>query len=237
MKHLHYYLTVFMLLLLGNVSVIADEYDKLYPESSTEESEHWYYIRFKKMGFVVQDMGNEENLMTQNMSKNNAQLWKFIGNREKGYIIQSKDGRYIYYVAGENKYKATEDKNKATLLYAAPSLHPSEPYHSALELTRSTDSNVRFNQMQGGGVNKTINEYTVGETNPLEFIAYDNAVFPIERLEEVPYTASQTTPESQNILWYQNPSTKWMTSSLPIGNGQLGAMIYGGIHQEQIAYV
>lgn len=236
MKHLHYYLTVFMLLLLGNVSVIADEYDKLYPESSTEESEYWYYIRFKKMGFVVQDMGNEENLMTQNMSKNNAQLWKFIGNRENGYIIQSKDGRYIYYVAGENRYKATEDKNKATLLYAAPSLHPSEPYHSALELTRSTESNVRFNQMQGGGVNKTINEYTVGETNPLEFIAYDNAVFPIERLEEVPYTASQTTPESQNILWYQNPSTKWMTSSLPIGNGQLGAMIYGGIHQEQIQF-
>lgn len=53
MKHLHYYLTVFMLLLLDNVSVIADEYDKLYPESSTEESEYWYYIRFKKMGFVV----------------------------------------------------------------------------------------------------------------------------------------------------------------------------------------
>jgi alpha-L-fucosidase 2 len=34
-------------------------------------------------------------------------------------------------------------------------------------------------------------------------------------------------------LWYTEPATEW-TKALPIGNGRLGAMIYGGIHMEQL---
>ena len=37
-------------------------------------------------------------------------------------------------------------------------------------------------------------------------------------------------------LWYQQPATNWMTQALPIGNGQLGAMIFGGIPQEHIQF-
>lgn len=58
----------------------------------------------------------------------------------------------------------------------------------------------------------------------------------VERLEEVAYTSSSVYPDSPNVLWYKNPSTNWMTSSLPIGNGQLGAMIFGGIKQEEVQF-
>jgi alpha-L-fucosidase 2 len=34
-------------------------------------------------------------------------------------------------------------------------------------------------------------------------------------------------------LWYRNPAAKW-TEALPIGNGRLGAMIFGGIQHEQL---
>ena len=34
-------------------------------------------------------------------------------------------------------------------------------------------------------------------------------------------------------LWHKQPATQW-TEALPIGNGRLGAMIYGGIQQEQL---
>ena len=34
-------------------------------------------------------------------------------------------------------------------------------------------------------------------------------------------------------LWYTQPATEW-TDALPIGNGRLGAMIYGGIEQEHL---
>lgn len=38
----------------------------------------------------------------------------------------------------------------------------------------------------------------------------------------------------QDILWYDSPADEWI-KSLPVGNGRLGAMIYGGIQTETIA--
>ncbi len=35
-------------------------------------------------------------------------------------------------------------------------------------------------------------------------------------------------------LWYDRPATNWMTSALPIGNGELGALFFGGVESEQI---
>ena len=37
-------------------------------------------------------------------------------------------------------------------------------------------------------------------------------------------------------LWYQTPARDWETEALPIGNGRLGAMIYGGIRSERIQF-
>ncbi|WP_134089290.1 glycoside hydrolase N-terminal domain-containing protein [Olivibacter sp. XZL3] len=37
-------------------------------------------------------------------------------------------------------------------------------------------------------------------------------------------------------LWYNKPATDWMGEALPIGNGYIGAMFFGGIAQEQIQF-
>ncbi len=37
--------------------------------------------------------------------------------------------------------------------------------------------------------------------------------------------------QSQNKLWYNKPATTW-TEALPLGNGRLGAMVFGGINEE-----
>ena len=34
-------------------------------------------------------------------------------------------------------------------------------------------------------------------------------------------------------LWYNQPAKEW-TEALPVGNGRLGAMIFGGVHEELI---
>lgn len=36
-----------------------------------------------------------------------------------------------------------------------------------------------------------------------------------------------------NVLWYRRPAEAW-TEALPIGNGRLGAMVFGGVHHERI---
>lgn len=40
---------------------------------------------------------------------------------------------------------------------------------------------------------------------------------------------------SSSRLWYKQPAAKW-TQALPIGNGRLGAMIFGGIADERIQF-
>lgn len=49
-------------------------------------------------------------------------------------------------------------------------------------------------------------------------------------------SCTDRTTETYNVveLWYEQPATEWM-ASMPIGNGRLGAMVYGGIEEETIA--
>ncbi len=49
--------------------------------------------------------------------------------------------------------------------------------------------------------------------------------------------ASCNKETSQEMkLWYTAPATHWMTSALPIGNGELGALFFGGIADERIQF-
>lgn len=42
--------------------------------------------------------------------------------------------------------------------------------------------------------------------------------------------------ENSLRLWYVEPAEDWMKSALPIGNGRLGAMIFGGVGKEEIQF-
>jgi alpha-L-fucosidase 2 len=40
----------------------------------------------------------------------------------------------------------------------------------------------------------------------------------------------------QDELWYTKPALKWDAEALPIGNGRMGAMLYGGVKNERIQF-
>ena len=44
------------------------------------------------------------------------------------------------------------------------------------------------------------------------------------------------TPETSQVLWYDSPAKEWQEDCLPIGNGHLGCMIYGGVQTEHIQF-
>lgn len=44
-----------------------------------------------------------------------------------------------------------------------------------------------------------------------------------------------TPPTGLLTLWYREPATMW-TDALPIGNGRLGAMIFGGVQDERLQF-
>ena len=41
--------------------------------------------------------------------------------------------------------------------------------------------------------------------------------------------------DPSTTLWYAEPAASWQREALPIGNGRLGAMIFGGVGHERIA--
>ena len=49
-----------------------------------------------------------------------------------------------------------------------------------------------------------------------------------------PVHANDIPPET--VLWYTEPAQEWSQEALPIGNGRLGCMIYGGTDKEQIQF-
>jgi hypothetical protein len=42
-----------------------------------------------------------------------------------------------------------------------------------------------------------------------------------------------TTPEPRLVLWYSHPADNW-ENAFPVGNGRLGAMVFGRTDEEQI---
>ena len=52
------------------------------------------------------------------------------------------------------------------------------------------------------------------------------------------FTFSQEAlpPTEPLTLWYRRPATKWETEALPVGNGRLAAMVFGGIDHERIQF-
>src|SRR5262249_23542503 len=43
----------------------------------------------------------------------------------------------------------------------------------------------------------------------------------------------RTAKTTSQVLWYRQPATRWV-EALPVGNGRLGGMIFGGVDAEHI---
>ncbi|WHX26107.1 glycoside hydrolase N-terminal domain-containing protein [Virgibacillus halodenitrificans] len=48
--------------------------------------------------------------------------------------------------------------------------------------------------------------------------------------------AKSIPPENKLALWYDEPAADWENEALPIGNGHMGGMVFGGIEKEHIQF-
>ena len=52
-------------------------------------------------------------------------------------------------------------------------------------------------------------------------------------LSPVAESISSKSFNPSTLLWYTNPAKEW-EEALPVGNGRLGAMVFGGVQEERI---
>ncbi len=195
------------------------------PKISSEDNsdETWYYIQFKNGGGMIQDMGANKNLLTQRATMSTGQLWKITGTKDN-YAIVGKNGRRIYFDG--NRFIAAYSTTTTFKIVATTNT----THYPAWELQRSSSTNS-MNQNGGAGIGRELGEYSAGNANnPLQFIEQSKVDAEAEILGEA------TPPESKYSLWYREPAMQWMTHALPIGNGEFGGMIFGGIRKDEVQF-
>ena len=69
---------------------------------------------------------------------------------------------------------------------------------------------------------------------PASMIPRASLAFCVTILLTLPHPASEPAGD-RLTLWYRQPAERW-TEALPVGNGRLGAMVFGGIAQDRIQF-
>ncbi|MBM0106862.1 glycoside hydrolase N-terminal domain-containing protein [Steroidobacter sp. S1-65] len=46
-------------------------------------------------------------------------------------------------------------------------------------------------------------------------------------------SGERAASNTQNLLWYEHPAAEWV-EALPVGNGRIGAMVFGGVERERL---
>lgn len=195
-----------------------------------------YVIQFSNSKFAVARIGTDENVQTLTLdAESETQLWTFTGNTSKCQI-QNKNGEYITYNGSRLQTSATEDASGWALEVSSNS-----NYKTSYELKwlGASDTKAYVNQFGGTGEGTTLGLWTKGDVNnPVTFTNPANIKYPDYKVNGV----TSFSPEHQLTLWYDQPATLtgvsniWMEYSLPIGNGQLGASLFGGVQQDEIQF-
>lgn len=208
------------------------------PKFSTAENPIYFLVKFKNGNGYLQDNGANQQLVTETERNTETQLFAFIGEKDN-FVMLSKRGNYVGMKDGKATngvngkfFCAVTDRTKATELAIIEG--QSNGY---FEITKAADKANGMNQWGGGGDNRSLGLWKKGDpNNPLSFID------PNEISTYAAVGVKNFAPERQHTLWYDKPATLtkvaniWMEYSLPIGNGQLGASLFGGIKIDEIQF-
>lgn len=205
------------------------------------EAATYYHIRFKNGGVELVDKGANAKLSTAYGRKNDAQLFAFIGTKDN-FVLRSKNGNYLAYQ--NNRMTSVKEAAKAEALSILNSPNFGKGFYV---IARKSDSGNSFNPFGGTGVGKEIGFWSNADVNnSLYFPLPEDVPTPTYSAyrdeftkKEYAFTANNTfNPERPLTLWYVKPAmgvtNPWMEYSLPLGNGHLGASLFGGIQVDQI---
>ncbi|MBR1732562.1 MAG: glycoside hydrolase N-terminal domain-containing protein [Alloprevotella sp.] len=217
------------------------------PTFSTADSPVYYFLQFCISGQTLEDRGAGRGVVFGDADPEDGQLWMLVGT-PRNFQLVSKAGNYAY-IDGASA-SASSASNNARLKTRAT---PDDRGFSLSETGNATYAGnweVQWNGSNGG--RNSLNRWGGGElsasevglwnaddaNNPIRFVVPDDMAYADYQVEG----AAGYVPEHLETLWYTQPATltsaanKWMEYSLPLGNGQLGASLFGGVYRDEILF-
>lgn len=217
---------------------------RVEPKFSNDSEEHWYYIVFSAGDAVLSNQGKNMNAVTAIADATKpAQLWKFVGTADEFIIVNKRFGEYVVMKSYVN---ATDDIANASKfsLKACDNAAYSDSWE--IEYNEGTEGNNHWHQWYKTGPAVNIALSSPGASNnAVTFLEEENLpnVPVYTKIKEYSFQPKENyTPEHRHTIWFTEPAAstmsgdQWMEYALPLGNGRLGAMVFGGVAQDHIQF-
>ncbi len=218
--------------LAGDVATLPADPVEL-PEFSNGDTDYWFFLRFARGGNSMESKGIGNSVVRAKARPVDEMLWKLTGTADNMQLVNKAGGYLAYESSGDGgiKVAATPDANGFKAIWST-----NATYEKALELhPNGAPEGHAINQFGGASFDADgkFGTWTIGDLNNCFYFVAEND------MEYGEYTINGSTtwtPDNNLTLWYTAPGTDWMEWALPIGNGQFGAQILGGIHEEEISF-
>lgn len=233
-------LTVF---LIGAVCSLSSLAAPVFPTISTDGNEIWYYVVMQRGYAVLTQMGSGQNIQTAFASENKIknQTWKVVDAGNGRYSIISRSGQKLYYDTGAERFRTAASVSNGYYDFKIVNTTNSQFQGFEIYVDKKGGDRCYLNQWGSYGPGMELGCWSKGDpNNVLQFIPESDIQYPDElpaSVKEVTISGnSKWTPPHLHTLWYIKPATSWMTSTLPIGNGQFGATVMGGVKREEVQF-
>ena len=238
----------------GYVAVVSVDGTTVYVSYFAENTK-FYTIKNGKGGYLSMNQaylsGNNIKLTNTNVPNDNKGIWTFIaeGNAYKIYNYSTGLAKVLGMTGSNDEARATmvdpSDNSYKTMFDGTINLTGSEPSYIKISGTNSEYWNRRGDGKGGDHLAIWNNGSAVGDSGSKFFIeAVDYADYPDVYLREIKEIQGVSTfePKNPNTLWYTTSaeatgvSYPWMEYALPLGNGELGCMVFGGVYTEELQF-
>lgn len=221
--------------------------------STADEEGTYYFLQFARNSKYLQSGGTGNPVTVTTINAVDGQQWKLVGTQDNFQLV-NKAGEYavvsstaISTSAGgtcPNPIRTSTDEQSGGFSLVTNS-SATNSYNIVANSKSSTSTKWAFNLWGGAsGVNVGIWSDMSDTGNAIKFINPDAITY-------ADYTTTGIegyAPEHDLTLWYTEPATtaqlysggqgysNWMEYSLPIGNGQFGASLFGGVMKDEIQF-
>ena len=211
----------------------------------------FYTIRGGHGGYVSLNPeyleGNSMLLTNTNTPRDNQGIWAFVkdGSAYKIYNYSTGLSKVLGMTGSEANARATmvapENTSYTTKFDGTIKFSATEPSYIKKSGTSSDYWNKRGNYLALWNSSAATNN-DQGSQFYIELV--DHADYPDEYIHEISEIqgVASYSPKNPNTLWYTTSaeaagvSYPWMEYALPLGNGELGCMVFGGVRTEELQF-